>query len=657
MTTADEILKTLTNMGLDIKQDGVGKYRMNSPFRPNSNSHAFTLTIEDDGEHGAYYDFNPKGDPEKGSLYDLAGRLGLAISPKAPPPPPPKTYSGLDDYAHAHGVDPKTFRSAGWAETRHHGRPALVFQTDGGERYRYLDGKKPKYWHKKGYRRSWYRLNHAIQQSPPLVICNGEASTVVAQAHGLAATTLTSGSEKPSIPDTMLETLRASYPTGQIIIALDCDTAGKEAAPRLAAFLVSHGYQARAVDLGLTGSQDLADFCRLHGNDTKNHLIACQTITPNETTRADGIKTAEFITALTSLGYKFRLNQLNDDVEVNGEPLSDHKAAEIRARMWDAGYTKYHRLMEDAYTYNASKTPYHPIKDYLENVNYDGQAHIDRLSRHFADRQNVFHLWLKKWLVGSVAKIYENYQNPMLILDGAQGRGKSYFARWLCPNDLHRHFVESAINPENNDHRILLATTWLWEVSELGSTTRKSDREALKAFITTQFITARKPYGKRPINKPTMASFIGTVNDEAGFLNDPTGSRRFLSCTLLEIDWDYTLLDIDNIWAEALYLYRSGYQYRLSHEEKGLQHDINEHYEIEDPWGAEVIRRYRITDNNDDFVAGADILIAIGRDALEIRNTMRLSRVMKKLGIEKTKREQPDGSRPNGYMGIVARKT
>lgn len=654
MTTADLILQSLERMDLDIKQEGQGRYRMNSPFRPGSNSHAFTLTV-DDGEHGAYFDFNSQGQPESGSLYDLAGRLGIE-PPKTEGKTPPKSYSGLADYAQAHGTSAETFTAAGWQEVKHHKRPALRIETATGPRYRYLDSDKPKYWHKAGYRRAWYRLEQAAALGQPLIICNGEASTVAAQAHGLAATTMTSGSEKSTIPDTLMDDLRRHYPDGQILVALDCDPAGRRAAPRLAMFLQSHGYQARAVDLGLSGGQDLADFCRLHGDNATTHLPTCQTIAPtDDNARPETIKTAEFIMALTNLGYKFRLNVLNDDVEVNGEAISDNKAAEIRARMWDAGYIKYHRLMEDSYTWQASKNPHHPIKAYLEGLHYDGQPYIDGLCLYFADMQNIFHLWLKKWLVGSVAKIYKHYQNPMLILDGAQGRGKSFFAQWLCPPALHRHFVESAINPENNDHKIMLASTWLWEVSELGATTRKSDREALKSFITTQWITARKPYGKRPINKPAMASFVGTVNDEAGFLNDPTGSRRFLSCTLLDIDWDYTKMDVDQIWAEAYHLYSSGFNYRLTHDEKQLQHDINEHYEIEDPWGAEVMRRYRMTGNSDDFVAGADILMAIDRDPLEIRNTMRLARVMKKLRIEKTKREQPDGSRPNGYMGLEIR--
>lgn len=50
MTTAEKVLAALEAYGL--KKEGQNRYRCNSPLRPGSNSHAFTVTI-DDGEHGA----------------------------------------------------------------------------------------------------------------------------------------------------------------------------------------------------------------------------------------------------------------------------------------------------------------------------------------------------------------------------------------------------------------------------------------------------------------------------------------------------------------------------------------------------------------------------------------------------------------------------
>lgn len=447
-----------------------------------------------------------------------------------------------------------------------------------------------------------------------------------------------------------------------VVILPDNDEPGHKHAMEVAQNLLTGAATVKMVKLpDLPPKGDVSDW--LNAGHTREELLQLTQTAPPLTAQAlkeliqaqpikdpeTKIKSADYLAALKMLGYSFRLNVLDDTVEVNETPITDTLAATIRTRMRDAGYTKYLGAMEDAYITAAADNPYHPVKAYLESLHWDGQSHIDTLAGHFSDTQGVFALWLKKWLVGAAAKVYGLAQNPMLVLDGAQGKGKSYFVAWLCP--LKKHFVESAIQPDSNDHKLLLMTTWIWEVSELGATTRKADREALKAFVTLTDITARKPYGKRPINKPAMASFIGTVNDEAGFLNDPTGSRRFLTCTLTRIDWGYTQLSRDDIWAEAYHLFRSGYNWRLTAEEQKLQAEINENYEIEDPWIPEVLRYYSKTDNPNDFVSSREILTRLALNHLEKRNTMRLAQVMKRLGVTKGKQSTKD-NRQNGYFGL-----
>lgn len=564
-----------------------------------------------------------------------------------------RPYTGLADYAQAHGVAVEVFKAAGWAETTHHQRPALVIKTNTGPRYRFTDGKNPVYIHGKGYRRCWYRLEQAVElatDGAPLIICNGEASAIVGQFYKLPALTLTSGSEKPTIPSGLLKELQDAY-SGFIVVALDCDDAGRTKGPQLAHFLTEAGYQAGAIDLALGNEgQDLADFCKLHQDQAAAQLVKLKKITPKPAKDKLVIKSIDYITALQSLGYNFRLNQLDDTIEINEIPVGDITAAEIRTRMRDIGYSKHLTAMEDAYIFAAAQTPYHPVKAYLQSLKYNGLPHIDTLATYFTDDQNIFSTWLKKWLVGAVAKVYEQYQNPMLVLDGAQGKGKSYFSSYLC-GPLHQHFFEGAIQPESNDHKLLLATTWIWEVTELGATTRKQDREALKGFLTLCDVTARKPYGRRPIQKPAMASFIGTVNDEAGFLNDPTGSRRFITCTLTKINWGYTEIDVNDIWAEAYHLYKNGYNYKLTAKDRARQNEINEHYEVDDPLIAEVLRHYDLVGGLDIWTSGRDILLKIGLDPLNPGHAMRLSRTMKKLGVEKGK-QGPHNKRVNGFFGL-----
>jgi predicted P-loop ATPase len=115
----------------------------------------------------------------------------------------------------------------------------------------------------------------------------------------------------------------------------------------------------------------------------------------------------------------------------------------------------------------------------------------------------------------------------------------------------------------------------LWEVSELDATTRKADVSALKDFISKKVVTVRKSYGQHDTVKPALASLIGTVNDGTGFLSDDTGNRRFLTVM------DYQKLDVNQIWAEAVAMYRQGEAWELTGPEKILQTQQNKQHESE----------------------------------------------------------------------------
>lgn len=253
MTTAQRILDHL-----GITPHPSGQYRINSPLRAGSDSQSFSLTIRDD-EHGTYHDHVSK---ESGSLYQLAKRLGVELPSKGAVVDT-MTATTFEEFAEHHGVDVEVYRKAGWSATTYQGKPAIAFTTKTGTRYRLLSGKQ-KYAHGKGYTASWYRLDHALRmvtESTPLVLCNGEASTVVAQSHGVAATCITGGAER-ALPESLLTELSECH-SGQVVIALDCDEAGRRASMALSAQLKSAGFAPKVVNLNLDKKGDLADYLRL----------------------------------------------------------------------------------------------------------------------------------------------------------------------------------------------------------------------------------------------------------------------------------------------------------------------------------------------------------------------------------------------------------
>ena len=253
MTTAAKVLSAL-----NLTPNPSGKYRINSPLRPNSDSTSFVLTIHGD-EHGAWIDHAGN---ESGTLYDLAKRIGVELPSKGVVADT-MTATTFEQFAEQHGVSVDVYKAAGWVATTYQGKPAIAFSTKTGTRYRLLSGKQ-KYTHGTGYKSSWYKLAEAIEltkSGAPLVLCNGEASTVPAQRHGVPATCITGGAER-AIPESLLTELLEGY-SGDVVIALDCDDKGRAAARKLHSQLKAAGYAVKVVNLGLSDKGDLADYLRL----------------------------------------------------------------------------------------------------------------------------------------------------------------------------------------------------------------------------------------------------------------------------------------------------------------------------------------------------------------------------------------------------------
>jgi DNA-binding MarR family transcriptional regulator len=275
MTTGDQVLSKLESFHLT--KVATGKYRSRSPLRPESDSPSFSLEIDADGEHGAYQDF---AGSDKGSLYDLAKRLDVALPQRTEVADTKRVYANLEDYARAHGVEAEIFVVAGWQQVVRENRPALQFPTSGGQRWRFIDGQKPKYKSEYGYKRCWYGAQRALGMEAAarlLVLCNGEPSTIVAQHFGVPVICVPGGESE--IPNELIKELDAKLwipPTEmELLIALDCDKKGRDAAHTIEVQFKAMGFtNTRAIDLMLGDKGDLADFCMLHKENVVQALRA-----------------------------------------------------------------------------------------------------------------------------------------------------------------------------------------------------------------------------------------------------------------------------------------------------------------------------------------------------------------------------------------------
>jgi len=382
------------------------------------------------------------------------------------------------------------------------------------------------------------------------------------------------------------------------------------------------------------------------------------------------------VSDLRGLGYDFRINDLDDTIQVshNGgswQPITEEIESTIRIDLRELGYGKRKKpslsTVKDAWVKLASEQRHNPIKEYFLSLDgkYEpsgGEPYINELFCKFFDNPDgMFPTWLFKWMTGTIAKVFEGARNPMLVLVSEQRQGKSYFARWLCPINRDKYFIEKSINPDSKDDKFRLLDKIVWEVPELGATTTRQNAESLKAFITTRQITERKSYGKYPIHKRAVCSFIGSVNyDGAGFLNDPTGSTRFLACELSSIHFKYTIQKIDELWAEAYWFYRNVPKcWELTPEQQARQAQINASFEMVSALEEAIENYFDITLDDSHFLTTQQIKNHLsGRHQIGNENGFyrELSRILHKLKVEKTRRSFQEG-KPHfrGWTGITIR--
>jgi len=288
MSTWDKVQSALA--GHSLRHERGDMWRCNSPFRAGADGMAFTLNISD-GEHGAWFDHAARaGDPEKGTLYELAKHLGIDLPQTGEAAESKRAYRDLAEYAALKGVPAQAFIDKWWKpETvTIKGRSAIEFPTQGGTRWRFIDGDSPHFISEPGYRRCWYALPHALNlakaTNTPLIFANGEPSVVVGQHFGLPVTTITSG-EKSQYPPELIAQLKAAY-SGEIVIALDCDYKGSTSALKLKEQLQAAGFKVKAVNLGLGDKGDIADFCKLHGKDALKSLATLPELEAVKTAQA-----------------------------------------------------------------------------------------------------------------------------------------------------------------------------------------------------------------------------------------------------------------------------------------------------------------------------------------------------------------------------------
>lgn len=238
----------------------------------------------------------------------------------------------------------------------------------------------------------------------------------------------------------------------------------------------------------------------------------------------------------------------------------------------------------DALTAVLTRHSYHPIRDYLSGLTWDGVPRLDRIIIDYmgAEDSELNRAMSRKHFVAAVARVF----NPgckydyCLIMSGAEGIGKSTLLRVMGG----RWFNDSITTLEGKEGMEQLRRAWVVELGELSSI-KRSDVEQVKAHLSKQVDIYRAAYARRVLEHPRQCVFCGTTN-EALFLKGDTGNRRFWVIPVVaELrkykDWSEAIRrDRDQLWAEAVHYYKLGEPLYLSEEleaqAKQRQQDFND---------------------------------------------------------------------------------
>jgi putative DNA primase/helicase len=198
------------------------------------------------------------------------------------------------------------------------------------------------------------------------------------------------------------------------------------------------------------------------------------------------------------------------------------------------------------------------IREYLQSLLWDGICLlVDYLG---AEDSAYVRAVTRKALAAAVARVFIPgiKFDYMLVMVGKQGLGKSHIISLLGQS----WYSDSLNTVQGKEAYEQLQDAWLIEMAEL-SATRKVEAEAVKHFISKREDIYRVAYGKRVTKFPRQCVFFGTTNDSE-FLRDKTGNRRFLPlvverCQRKKNLWEHMVqAEIDQIWAEALQIFKSG---------------------------------------------------------------------------------------------------
>jgi hypothetical protein len=371
---------------------------------------------------------------------------------------------------------------------------------------------------------------------------------------------------------------------------------------------------------------------------------------PHQSDKGSPLSTIENLQyVLDQYDITVRYNVISKDVEtnINGVKFSqDNNTANMftsvgslcsRNRMPKGDLQDYLLVVADTNDRN-------PAAEWIDSRPWDGVDRIGALVDTLdpVDRDLAFTL-VRRWMIGAAGCAFEPAGMSMqgvLVLQGPQNSGKTTWF-WSLTNGNRRLAKEGAtLNPADRDSVKQSVSYWLVELGELDATFRKSDVAALKAFLTKDQDELRLPFAKAASKYPRRTAFFASVNPKQ-YLHDDTGNRRYWTVPHGPNMRGLHDVDMQQAWAQAKHLWKSGEQHRLTQDEMDKLNAANADHAEGSAIEELILSSFAWDGQEDAFrknMSATDVLLAIGQDRPNNKQTKECGTVLRRLVGEPKKR-------------------
>ena len=242
------------------------------------------------------------------------------------------------------------------------------------------------------------------------------------------------------------------------------------------------------------------------------------------------------------------------------------------------GYRPPAGLVDALVNTKAAANWVNPVKDYLESLEWDGKTRVETCLPGVKATPYT-RMVARKSMVAAVARMYEPgiKWDHTLVLYGDEGLGKT-----LWVTRMSKGWATTLGNLTDKDTLVILHRSWIMLADE-GYSLRKADADVQKEFLTRTEDVFRMPYDREAVLHRRRCVFWSTTNDEV-FLRRQAGNRRFLIVDCERKVEPRKLTDeyVDQVWAEAVHLYKAGELLYLEDVESLLAREERERFTEED---------------------------------------------------------------------------